>query len=172
MHSLEIAHDLHAWLRWCTDRSVAAARTLTPDELHRPFDMGLGSVFGTLLHLYGAESLWIRVLDGTLEANAAMPTREQMPTLDSFCSDWPRVRAQWDRYLAAADDAELARVVVRVREGREFRQRAIDAIVQVPTHALYHNAQLSSMFRQMGKQLPDSSYILWARERLGQPAAV
>jgi uncharacterized damage-inducible protein DinB len=38
--------------------------------------------------------------------------------------------------------------------------------MQVPTHALYHNAQLSFMLRSMGRQLPDSSWILWGRERL------
>jgi uncharacterized damage-inducible protein DinB len=42
--------------------------------------------------------------------------------------------------------------------------------MQVPTHALYHNAQLSFMFRSMGHSLPDSSWILWGRERLAQAA--
>jgi uncharacterized damage-inducible protein DinB len=58
--------------------------------------------------------------------------------------------------------------VSRVRDGKEFRQLACDALMQVPTHALYHNAQLSFMFRSMGHQLPDSSWILWGRERIAR----
>jgi hypothetical protein len=42
--------------------------------------------------------------------------------------------------------------------------------MQVPTHALYHNAQVSFMMRSMGHALPDSSWILWGRERLAQAA--
>jgi uncharacterized damage-inducible protein DinB len=48
-----------------------------------------------------------------------------------------------------------------------FRQTVADSIMQVPTHALYHNAQLSFMFRSMGRSLPDSSWIGWGRERAG-----
>ncbi|MBL9141164.1 MAG: DinB family protein [Phycisphaerae bacterium] len=175
MHATPIIHDLHAWLRWCTGRSMSAARTLTEQELHRPFEMGLGSVFATLLHLYGAERLWILVIQGETEG-LSMPTQNEFPTLDAIAKDWPRVRKQWDALLDAPSDAELTRNVVRVRDGREYRQRVLDALVQLPTHALYHNAQLSSMFRQMGKQLPDSSYIIWAREqadaRTGAAAAI
>ena len=48
---------------------------------------------------------------------------------------------------------------------------ASDALMQVPTHALYHNAQISFMMRSMGHQLPDSSWILWGRERIAKGTA-
>ena len=69
--------------------------------------------------------------------------------------------------MAALTIAECGRIVERTRDGRTYRQRAVDAAMQVPTHALYHNAQISFMFRSMGKALPDSSWIGWARERQG-----
>jgi uncharacterized damage-inducible protein DinB len=170
MNTLTLVREMHQWLRWCTGRSSAAARELTQDELNRPFEMGLGSVYGTMLHLYGAERLWIHVLEGTADGKV-LATRDELPTLDAIVKAWPAVHAQWDRYLAALTDAELDRIVIRVREGKEFRQRAVDALMQVPTHALYHNAQLSAMFRQMGRSLPDSSYINWARERISAAGA-
>jgi uncharacterized damage-inducible protein DinB len=57
---------------------------------------------------------------------------------------------------------------MRVRDGKEVRQLVCDIVLQLPTHALYHNAQISFMFRQMGHSLPDSSWILWRREQLAQ----
>lgn len=172
MNTTELVKDMHTWMRWCTGRSMQAARTLSQAELTRTFEMGLGSVFGTMIHLYGAERLWIAVLDGSITPAMAMPTAAEIGTLDALAQEWAPVRAQWDRYLAALTPAELERVVIRVREGKEYKQRTVDALLQVPTHALYHNAQLSSMFRQMGKQLPDSSYINWARERFTAAAPV
>ncbi len=164
MHALQLVKDMHEWLRWCTGRSMAAARTLTDAELHRPFEIGLGSVFETLLHLHSAEALWLKVINGETEG-LAMLTKSDLPTLDAIAHAWPEVRVGWDSLIANTDEAGLSREIVRVREGREFRQRVLDAMIQLPTHALYHNAQMSSMFRQMGRQLPDSSYIIWAREQ-------
>ena len=154
----------HSWLRWMTDRSFGACRALSHDELHREFPIGLGSVHATLLHLYGAERIWIGVVTGSAAA-LTMPTHEECPTLEALESAWSSTRRDWDAFLAALTPAECSRVVERVRDGRAYRQTVADACMQVPTHALYHNAQLSFMFRSMGHTLPDSSWILWARER-------
>jgi uncharacterized damage-inducible protein DinB len=158
--------EAHDWLRWITGRTVAAARELSPEEFTREFPIGIGSVRSTLIHLLGAERVWICVVEGTDPA-ITMPTPAELPTLEAIEQAWPAIRARWDSYLSHLTDEELQRVVSRVREGRTYSQRVLDALMQVPTHALYHNAQLSFMFRSMGKQLPDSSWILWARERMG-----
>jgi uncharacterized damage-inducible protein DinB len=158
--------DAHAWLRWMTGRSLAACRSLTNEELHRAFPIGLGSVHETLLHLHGAERIWIGVVTGSAAA-LTMPTAAECPTLDALDAAWSSTRREWDAFLAVLTPEECARVVERVRDGRTYRQTVADACMQVPTHALYHNAQLSFMFRSMGHALPDSSWIIWARERLG-----
>lgn len=158
--------DAHAWLRWMIGRSLAACRTLSNEELHRSFPVGLGSVHATLLHLYGAERIWIGVVTGNAAA-LTMPTMDECPTLDALEASWSMTRMDWDAFLTTLTPAECERVVERVRDGRAYRQTVADACMQVPTHALYHNAQLSFMFRSMGHALPDSSWILWARERLG-----
>lgn len=164
-HSVSTVRESHQWLRWLTGRTCAAARTLSPEEFTREFPIGIGSVRSTLIHLLGAERIWIAVIEETDPA-VTMPDAKELPTLDAIERAWPAVRARWDAYLNRLDERELSRVVARVRDGKTYSQRVADALMQVPTHALYHNAQLSFMFRSMGKQLPDSSWILWARERL------
>ena len=42
MHDFTAIRDAHEWLRWSTDRFVAAARTYSEEELHREFPIGLG----------------------------------------------------------------------------------------------------------------------------------
>lgn len=166
MDNLSNIRESHAWLRWLTGRTMQATRTLSPEELHRAFPIGLASVFETLLHLLGAEMVWIGVLNGTVD-KVVWPTREAYPDLDAIEKAWKVTRADWDRYLVALTPAECNRVVERTRDGKTYRQRAVDACMQVPTHALYHNAQLSFMFRSLGRSLPDSSWIGWAREQQG-----
>ncbi len=164
MDSSSTIRDAHAWMRWLTARTVEASATLPDADLRRTFPIGLGSVWETLVHLYGAESVWIAAIEGA--PISGFPGAGDFAGLPQLNDAWGEVRARWDSYLLRLSDAELGRVVVRVREGKEFRQRVADALMQVPTHALYHNAQLSFMFRSMGHVLPDSSWILYARHRL------
>ena len=166
MSDIQTVRDMHDWLRWLTGRSMGACRGLSQEELHRTFPIGLGSVFETLLHLLGAEMVWIGVLNGTADS-VVWPEKSAYPDLDAIEKAWRTTRTDWDRYLRTLTPAECGRIVERVRDGKTYRQRAIDACLQVPTHALYHNAQLSFMLRSMGKSLPDSSWIGWARERQG-----
>jgi uncharacterized damage-inducible protein DinB len=122
---------------------------------------------------------WLRWLTGrTLDACAALSPEElrrEFPigigsihgTLVHLArAHLAASRMRWDAYFARLTPAELGRVVERHRDGKVFRQTAGDAIMQVPTHALYHNAQISFMFRSMGHSLPDSSWIAWGRDRL------
>jgi uncharacterized damage-inducible protein DinB len=163
--ALSTIRESHEWLRWLTGRTRAAARTLTPEEFTREFPIGIGSIRTTLIHLLGAERIWIAVIEESDPA-VTMPTATELPTMEAIDQAWPAVHSRWDAYLNCLDERELSRVVSRVRDGKTYSQRVADALMQVPTHALYHNAQVSFMFRSMGKQLPDSSWILWARERL------
>jgi uncharacterized damage-inducible protein DinB len=158
--------DAHAWLRWLTGRTLEACEALTHEELHRAFSIGIGSVHATLVHLAGAERIWIAVLQRD-DAGVVMPAPAELPDLVAIRAHLAASRARWDTYLAGLVPAELERMVERHRDGRVFRQSVADSIMQVPTHALYHNAQLSFMFRSMDRSLPDSSWILWGRERAG-----
>lgn len=165
MDACTTCRDAHAWLRWLTARTLDACGTLSHDELHRQFPIGIGSVHATLVHLAGAERIWISVLEND-DAGIVMPTPADLPDLAAIRAHLAASRVRWDAYLARLTPAELARIVERHRDGRTFRQTAHDAVMQVPTHALYHNAQLSFMFRSMGHSLPDSAWIGWGRERV------
>jgi len=166
MDAISTILDAHAWLRWMTGRSLDAAAALPDADFRREFPIGIGSVHATFVHLVGAERIWIGVLEG--DAMVSMPPAAELPDAAALRAAFVQVRERWDGYLARLDAAEASRTVSRVRDGKEFRQLACDALMQVPTHALYHNAQLSFMFRSMGHQLPDSSWILWGRERIAR----
>lgn len=165
MSSITLVRDMHAWLRWLTARTLTAAEALSSEEFRREFPIGLGSVHATLVHLLGAEQVWIGAIEG-VAPGVAMPSPGDLPDVASIRAGLAAVRRRWDARLDALDEQELARLIVRVRDGREHRQTVGDAMLQVPTHALYHTAQVSFMFRSMGRSLPDSSWIIFARERL------
>lgn len=164
MDGITLIRDTHAWMRWLTGRTLHAATAIPDLDFRREFPIGCGSIHGTLTHLIGAERVWIGALQG--DAAATMATTAEFPSIASMHAAWPSVRSRWDAYLNQLTDTECNRIIARVRDGKEFRQQVSDVLLQLPTHALYHNAQMSFMFRQMGHSLPDSSWILWRREQL------
>jgi uncharacterized damage-inducible protein DinB len=166
MDSITLIRETHRWMHWLTGRTLEAASALPDADFRREFPIGSGSVHGTLTHLLGAERIWMSAIQGN--ATAVMATTEEFPSIDSMRIGWPVIRGAWATYLSQLTDDECSRVVMRVRDGKEVRQLVRDILVQLPTHALYHNAQMSFMFRQMGHSLPDSSWILWRREQLAQ----
>ena len=166
MDSIPLIRDTHRWMRWLTGRTLDAASALPDADFRREFPIGSGSVHGTLTHLLGAERIWMNAIHG--DATAVMASTQEFPSIDSIRTGWPVIRSAWDTYLSQLTEDECSRVVMRVRDGKEVRQLVRDIVVQLPTHALYHNAQISFMFRQMGHSLADSSWILWRREQLAQ----
>ena len=166
MDSITLIRDTHRWMRWLTGRTLDAASALPDADFRREFPIGSGSVHGTLTHLLGAERIWMNAIHG--DATAVMASTQEFPSIDSIRTGWPVIRSAWDTYLSQLTEDECSRVVMRVRDGKEVRQLVRDIVLQLPTHALYHNAQISFMFRQMGHSLADSSWILWRREQLAQ----
>ncbi|MEX0612301.1 MAG: DinB family protein, partial [Pirellulales bacterium] len=50
------------------EKLVAAAGSLSQDQLHQPLGTGQGTVWRSLVHMYAAEYVWLETLLGDLEA--------------------------------------------------------------------------------------------------------
>lgn len=156
---------LHHHRLWTRAKILAAARTCSDAELRRPFDMGVGTLLGTIVHLWGAETVWANVLE---EGDPAftIPGADAFPTLASLEDAWKPLDARWANLLArAADPAFLARPMRRVRDGKTYTTNAHDIFLHICTHQHYHAAQISNMLRQLGKALGPNDLIVMAREQ-------
>src|SRR5437870_572714 len=104
-----LAHD-----RWATRRMLDACGTLTPEQFHRRFEMGPGSLHDTVTHMLAAMRVWADLLAG----------REQRERLEGTTRSLDELRQLQDEI---ADDLEssgrahpLDGVVVRIRGGQSF----------------------------------------------------
>jgi uncharacterized damage-inducible protein DinB len=74
--------------QWASDRLVAAASTLSPEELTRDFGTADHSVLGTLVHIYAADRVWFGRIRDNPPAHFIAP--EDM-SLEVLQGDWPRL---------------------------------------------------------------------------------
>src|SRR5262245_1276972 len=103
---------------WATDRLVKAAAQLTPDELTADHGSANKSVLGTLVHVFGADRLWLSRVVGTPRTSLLDDDESRFETLQIA---WPAVLEQWDAHLAAQSDASVAEdVLYKSLAGKPF----------------------------------------------------
>ncbi len=72
--------ELYAFNRWANAKTVESVEVLTGEEYAKAIGGSFGSVRGTLIHLYGADWVWLERFHG--RSPRAMPESEELSTLE------------------------------------------------------------------------------------------
>jgi uncharacterized damage-inducible protein DinB len=175
MNAVELLQRLHQHRAWVNGNLLAAAATLNDEQLRSPFQIGQGSVWKSLLHLYAAEYVWLEALLGNEAALVPGDLPGKLPGnqqgeggntgLDDLRHKWSSLEQRWVGYLEALTPAALEELVYRKSTslGR-FGTRRVDVLLHVCTHAHYTAAQVVNMLRHAGmEKLPETMLISLAR---------
>lgn len=65
MDAIELIRRMHQHRAWVNTNLLTVAGGLSPEQLRKEFPIGQGSVWQSLLHMYGAEYTWLETLLGT-----------------------------------------------------------------------------------------------------------
>jgi uncharacterized damage-inducible protein DinB len=184
MTALDLIRRLHQHRAWVNGNLLTAAAQLNDEQLRMPFQIGQGSIWKSLLHLYAAEFVWLEALQSNETALVQGDLPGKLPGnqedtggitgLDDLRQKWLALQQRWAGYLASLESAELDRLVYKnsVRSGvvKRFGSRWSDVLLHVCTHAQYTTAQVVNMFRQTGAEtLPDVMLIALARQEMTAP---
>jgi uncharacterized damage-inducible protein DinB len=167
---------LHQHRAWVNGNLIAAASTLTDEQLRQSFQIGQGSIWKSLLHLYAAEFVWLEALNGNENPLVQGDLPGHLPgnqlcvggitSLNELMQKWAELQKGWERYLAELSPESLDEPVYKVTsKGERFATRRFDVLLHVCTHAQYTTAQVVNMFRQIGVEtLPETMLISMARQ--------
>ena len=160
---------------WVNSNLLTAAATLSDEQLQSAFQIGQGSVWKSLLHLYAAEYVWLEALHGNEaflvpgDLPGKIPGNQQgeggITELDDLRQKWSALEQRWIGHLASLTPTALGEVVYRKSSsGQRFGTRRSDVLLHVCTHAHYTAAQVINMLRQAGvEKLPETMLISLAR---------
>jgi uncharacterized damage-inducible protein DinB len=175
MNAVELLQRLHQHRTWVNSNLLAAAAALSDEQLRSAFQIGQGSIWKSLLHLYAAENVWLEALLGNEaflvpgDLPGKIPGNQQgeggVTGLDDLRQKWSALDQRWVGYLAALTPAALQEVVYRRSSlGQRFGTRRSDVLLHVCTHAHYTAAQVINMLRHAGvEKLPETMLISLAR---------
>ncbi|MEE8170416.1 MAG: DinB family protein [Phycisphaerae bacterium] len=142
-----------------TDRLMNIATGLRDDALDRAFEMGLGSLRRTMLHIRDAECGWLKNwTEGSTPGFETLPDTTDLAELNELFAV-TRERRETFFSATAADDLQRP-IVAQPREGMMLRFRLGEVMLHVCTHGTHHRAQAVNMLRHVGAEAPALDYVV------------
>ena len=155
---LETLRTFFAFGRWANRMILESVAALTAEEYARPIGGSFGSVQGTLVHLYGADWVWLERFHG--RSPRAMPADDDLATLEPLAQKWREVQAGQDVYIATLTPERLAEPLSYVSfSGDSFTRRLGDALLHLANHGTYHRGQVATLMRQLGQKATSTDYL-------------
>jgi uncharacterized damage-inducible protein DinB len=151
-----LGHD-----EWTTGELLRRCGELADDELHASFDVGLGSIHRTLVHMIGNIRVWTDLMQsGTTDGTSSEWRDADLPGLvaafresyDGFARFARQVQAEGridEQWVDSLDDPPQAKTYG-------------GAILHVITHNMHHRGELMHMLDRSGvRDLPEGDLLTW-----------
>lgn len=159
--SAEVLRTHLDYSAWASRRLLDAAEPLPEADLRRDFGSADKSVIGTLVHVFGADRIWLsRVRGGPPEGMPAPEFHDPSvlrPAWQAVDEGW----REWARPLS--DTGFLHEVPYRDLKGNPWRTPLWQIVLHVVNHATHHRGQAAGFLRAMGHAPPPLDLIAWYR---------
>ncbi len=156
------------YTEWANAKAMDAAAALTDEDLRRDFGISHRSIFGTLLHMAGAEWIWLERWNGRSPAKDeawSQWTVESCSNLATLKERWNAVIENRRSFLSSVDEARLqAELPFKLLSGDASSMPLIDQMQHVTNHATLHRGQVVGMIRQLGLEPPPTDLLFYLRQ--------
>ena len=161
--SLKDIEELFDYDSWANGLVFDAAARLADEELRRDLSTSHESVFGTLVHIVGAEEVWLARWQK--EPAKGLPAVSEFETLDALRSRWEGIRRERDAFVSSleGDDALADELEVTTLAGGAYRHTFQEMFHHVVNHSSYHRGQIVTLLRQLGAEPPATDLIRYHR---------
>jgi uncharacterized damage-inducible protein DinB len=160
---LDTIRNYYRYGDWAFYRVVGVASVLSDEGLDRRFEMGVGSLRKTLLHIRDGEQWWYE--NWTVGPDNAFQDSPETTAVSELRTLFRGIAEQRTAYLAQLSNDDLQRVVAaEVRPGLRLGFRLGESLLQLCGHGTHHRAQALNMMRKLGADAPELDYVVWLRE--------
>jgi len=147
---------------WANEELLHAASGLPDSKLDQPFDMGMGSLRKTLLHIHAGEHVWLQRWQGRTET--PWPDENEPVGFPTLIARFRETAAARNAFLAKAAHDDFSRpIVYRDSRGSLFRATLGDMMLQMCLHSAHHRSQAVNMLRRLGASPPELDYMMSVR---------
>lgn len=155
---------LFSFNAWANARTRTAIESLPEEQLYIDMKNSFGSIHGTVVHIVGAEDVWLQRIRGI--DPAVFMKKENYPTYASVLEQWARVETGFSQFLSTVTDERLAQdLIFHNLKGEHVSQKLWMALQHLVNHSTYHRGQITTLVRQAGGRPVGTDLIAFYRER-------
>lgn len=170
MTRMDEIRQLFEFDRWANQLILDAAATIAPADFTRDLGSSFPSLRDTLVHVIGADWVWLRRLEG--ETPPRPPAEWAASDLEQLRGLYADVQGKWSTYLESMEDAQLDEVLeYRYMSGEAASSTRGQILRHVVNHSTYHRGQAVTMLRQLGATPPRTDLIHYYRSVAPPPLA-
>lgn len=158
------------YTEWANDLAMDAASKLPDEHLRRDVGISHKSIFGTLVHMAGAEWIWVERWHGHSPTKAEAWSQWSTES----CADLPTLKQRWTelvnrrtQYVSELDEPGLvAELPFKLLSGDQSSMLLVNQMQHVVNHATMHRGQIVGMIRQLGSEPPATDLIFYLRREI------
>ena len=164
MHLQDI-HNLYDYNYWANHRILGVVETLTIEQFTKDLGSSHGGVHGTLVHIMGAEEIWLKRWKGESPSN--FYSAADFPTFDVLSNHWEMVEMEMMGFChMLKSDREILKVIsYRDLKGNSYSQPLDKLMQHLANHSTYHRGQVVTMLRQLGVKPIGTDLVTYYREK-------
>lgn len=134
---------------WANTRLAEAIKQLTDEQLDRELVSSFPSVRKTLYHLWDAELIWLKRIQG--EALSTWPSSEFNGSTQDMLSLFVGNSKELAEFIEGKEEDFLnGTLTYKNMKGDEFTNRIEDMLFHVVNHGSFHRGQIITLLRQLG----------------------
>jgi len=146
--------------------ALDAAEKLTEEQQKHDFKISHGSIHGTLVHMAGAEWIWLERWKGV--SHSRIWTADDFAGIPALRARWREIENERRLLLESLPEERLHQdLSYKNIKGEPFTLPLVEQMQHMINHATLHRGQVVGMIRQLGVQPPavDLLYYLIARKQ-------
>ena len=147
-----------AYNHWANQQFAEWLRSASEEELSREIESSYSTLKETILHIWGAEYLWLQVVKDLPTDNS--PARSFDGNKDELLDGWLRASENFSNHVQSMSLEELQ--AKRPRSRGDGHMIIADMIQHCMNHSTQHRGQLITMGRQAGlENVPRTDFIYY-----------
>lgn len=168
--NLSDIRQLFDYTEWANALTLNAAAELSEEGLRRDFKISHCSIFATLLHMAGAEWIWLERWQGRSPAGKeawSLWTTDSCADLLVLNQRWREVIERRAKFISELVEPVLAaELSFKLLSGDQSTLRLVDQMQHVVNHATLHRGQVVGMIRQLGIAPPSTDLLFYLRREI------
>ena len=170
LHTAHTMDHRHVWSTfsayntWANQKLAELFSSLDEAAANKTIVSSFPSVKLTFLHIWDAELIWLKRLQGLNPED--FPSASFEGSFDDVLREMLNNSRDFQAFVAVQDETYFEKMIAfKNLAGKQFSQPAYEMIQHCLNHSTYHRGQLVTMARQLGlKDIPATDFVYFKRQ--------